>query len=333
MEEKMVKADDAAGAGDAVADSREEGRTTREETKAKPSLMDALDGVKQKRVLTGDEPGPADEKGSSEYSEPGPEEGDRTPREESGEEKEEAKESYRFKSHGEAEKGYRNLQGLVTKTQQELAKLREEMDQIREERESAKKAETEEQAETELEDYVSDRLAQSYEEVEKLDPDDFDDETAYRREVARINFRAQRDIDAKKNEFGGRFSALPEAGEPENMDTADTFTEEGGVEGLHRMIRERTREAGVDAENDPVFKGYASMAPSDMPFEKQLDWAIEETKKYRSRMGSGAAEREQPMSRGGPGRDKSRVQSPGGTAGETSMDRAFQNARERRRLQ
>jgi hypothetical protein len=291
------------------------------------SLMDVIEQTRKSRTAFGNEEsaeGPAKEEEGE--AEAGPE--DRTPRDESPEEK-----AYRFKSQEEAEKGYRHLQAEMTRAKQEAARLRKEMEEAREKAERAQRAE---QADEEYENYVTERLEQSYAEIDELDDDDED----YQKKVAKINARAQREISQKQRElYGGQdsFARREEAGEPGEPERpeADATAESRTVpaEDRGKIVLEKTSREGIDPANDPVFAGYAAMAPLEMGFEEQVEWAIDKTKEYRAGLKTRDTEVEQPLERGGPGRSNTlRPQKVPDETETTALDRALKDAREMRRL-
>jgi len=184
--------------------------------------------------------------------------------------------SLRFKSHQEAEKGYRHLQGEMTRAAQRARELEKELQALKQA--EAKKA-AQGKAEQAFVDFAADRRKQAMEQVEALS----DEDPEYTVKASRIWAEADRDIHRfdwsqfQQAEDGGQPAAgESQAPQPDPADlqqqavkTAETMAADAGLTHeadltTFRMVAGRTPE--VDEQGQP------------MSFEDQVQWAITETR-------------------------------------------------------
>ena len=253
----------------------------------------------------------------------------------------------RFKTHEEAEKGYRHIQAEKTRLEEELKQEREARAADKKAREDAEvKQKAFEEAEAGLVDFAADRHEQALTAIEDLDPDD--DE--YRKNVARI--WAEKDRDIRRYERGHGLmeapGAIPAAAKTETPPGTEESTVSEQWAYVGTKAKEAGKEAGIDFSKDEFFTMVCQSAPTKdekgtpMTFDEQIDWAITKTKNYHSTLIAGKAaereaadlkarehqERETPM-----GRSSSEIPLTGKDSGKpVSLDDAIESAREERRL-
>jgi DNA-directed RNA polymerase subunit F len=102
----------------------------------------------------------------------------------------------RFKTHEDAERGYRELQGKATRAEQEAAEARRKIAEYEAQHAARQKQEIASAAQSAvdhaIDEYMTERTEKAVEEIEALDPDD----PAHRKKVAQIY--ARRDSDVRK---------------------------------------------------------------------------------------------------------------------------------------
>lgn len=242
---------------------------------------------------------------------------------------------YRFRSHEEAEEGYRHLQREKTIAEQRAKVLEAELQKIK----NAEKRRQEETKEDEaFEAYATQRHMQALMEIDELDPDDPD----YKKKVAACWARSQRDIRKWQPRDTERVEEKQETTDIGSVPHEDTLA----------RIRAYTNEFIVKeglAENDPLFWHYAAQAPvldeqgRELPLDAQIRWAIAQTRNYHaailaeqrrrweaeaSARGRETAQREIPLGR------SAAEKPPGETepARPISLAEALDSALEQRRL-
>jgi hypothetical protein len=181
---------------------------------------------------------------------------------------------FRFKTHSEAEKGYRELQGRTTKAEQRAKTVEDELNRVK----NADRIKAEaEAAKASIIDYAATRRAKALEEIDALDPEDKE----YRKKAATCLSQADIDIYDHYQTHGRRApAALAEA-------EAETVGSDAGidVENVTKYVQEKIVADGFDA-NDPLFWNYAGHAPitdekgRPTTLDTQIQWAVSQTKQY-----------------------------------------------------
>lgn len=193
----------------------------------------------------------------------------------------------RFKSHEEAERGYRELQGKTTKAEQRAAELETELTRIRD---AGKVEEAKAKNKTDLITYATTRRAQALEAIDGLDPDAAD----YRNQAASVLAAADADVLDYRDTLPAAThrreqpAATPAVGGDDATDT---------VKYVQATLQKP--EIGLEAD-DPLFWTFAGQAPTakangePIPFDDQITWAVEKTKSYHNKLrGTDPAKREE----------------------------------------
>lgn len=261
---------------------------------------------------------------------------------------EEKEKNFRFKSHEEAEEGYRNILSRVTRAEQEAARVRKEMEYL-------KDVETFQQVIAQNEkaylDFSTERNQKALLDIDSLDPDD----PEHNKKVARIWAEANRDIrryeeqlniaarkfiSARQRQLQQQPAApapIQQQPRPDNAATPDPVD----------FVRNYISKQGLQPD-DRMFWAIAGQAPTSIDgkpidLNEQIKWAVEETKKLKasireehkkelesiaSKTGRRTAEGEVPLGRGGikPSPGKAEAERP------ISLSEAVERALESRRL-
>ncbi|MFH1158464.1 MAG: hypothetical protein V1721_06235 [Pseudomonadota bacterium] len=195
----------------------------------------------------------------------------------------------RFKSHEEAERGYKEVQGKATKAEQRASDLERENLALKEERDR-EKAEKERKtaqaaARTKVLEYGKTRKKQALEAIDKLDPDD----PEYRDKAADLLTQADLDIYENYRQNQPAPPAEKPPGEKEAPGTkAKTDAPPDEKETAREHLLGRIKAADI-AEDDELFWLFVSQTPSvdeegkRIDFDRQIDWALERTKTYQSK--------------------------------------------------
>lgn len=199
--------------------------------------------------------------------------------------------AFRFTSHEEAERGYKELQRQMTAMAEEKKSL---MSQLSEKAEADARAAAEEAGNQEFLEFATQRRAQVLKEIEAMDPD----KPEYSDEVAAAYARADLDIFRKSQAFSETFSAAPPAPQNPAADNDTNSQHQAAPSDLPTdatQIRDyvntfiSSEEIGLE-KDDPLFWTYASQAPEKdesgqpLPLESQIQWAVEQTRLYSSRV-------------------------------------------------
>lgn len=240
---------------------------------------------------------------------------------------------FRFKTHDEAEEGYKSQQGHITKIEQENAKLKEDAKA----RDDAEKAEKERKTrEAAIYEYSIGRNEEALKEIGDLDPEDED----HQKKVAEIWARATGDTRQFEPEIESITpsdddgKSIPASADNGNTSPADAGNGAGTDSDIIKYVDDTAVAAGIDP-GDLTFQHYAGIAPvSDqdgkaMTLKDQVQWAIEETKKHEATKRTKIlSEAEIPLSRSGIGR----VSGGKEETKPVSMDAALSEIEEDRRL-
>jgi hypothetical protein len=177
----------------------------------------------------------------------------------------------RFETHEKAEEGYKNLQGEKTRVDLENKKLKKELAAAEEaEKKKVGKAKTDQT----IMDFAITRHEESLKEIDELDPDADD----YQKSVSTIWAKKDRDIRNKEVELGYGATVTPA------KETEEEPKEDADKEALE-LVGEIAEKNGIDP-GDKFFLINCSLAPTEdekgehIDFEKQIEWAVNETKKY-----------------------------------------------------
>ncbi len=176
------------------------------------------------------------------------------------------KKEARFETHEKAEEGYKNLQGEKTRVDQENKKLKAELAATKEaEKIKVEKVKTDQ----EIMDFAVERHEESLKEIDELDPDDAD----YQKNVATIW--------AKKDRGIRNFEIEHDVGLKTTVQKPEEDTDEDALE----HVEEIAKKHGIDPK-DKFFLINCAQAPTEdekgehIDFEKQIEWAVNETKNY-----------------------------------------------------
>jgi|GEM_PF-1782261 len=243
----------------------------------------------------------------------------------------------RFKSHEEAEKGYKELQGKTTRIETELTELKGK--QI--ERNVAEAAEAEKKKfGDDIFGFSKKANREALDAIDVLDPDDFEDNGAYQDAVS--------DIWAKKDmAIAGFTRASTAAASPQTTVKAATTppaekpTGDESEDAWDR-VQKMAEDAGIDPK-DEFFIRTCAVAPREdgtgnkLAFDDQVGWAIEETKTYQAKFtGPAAANNALNHQKRGMPMGRATITSPlakepeGG--GKVTLNDAVEDALESRRL-
>lgn len=239
--------------------------------------------------------------------------------------KTEERKALRFKSHEEAEKGYRNIQSMKTKVEQENRDLQARIAAIEDARQ---KAIADQEFDTKYLDYSETRHKAALDAIDELDPDD----EAYQKKVARA--WAEKDRDIRRFE---REAAVVPTQQPEQA--PDTS-------GALEFVKEQAVSSDIDPD-DLFFKQTCERTPTvdeagnQMSFGDQVAWAISQTKEYHAeqhkrfqerqkaeadKKNKAFTKREEPLGRGGT------VKPSPAVANSVSLNDALEAAMDSRRL-
>lgn len=246
----------------------------------------------------------------------------------------------RFKSHEDAEKGYRELQREKTIADSRIQTLTEEIQRQKKQEKEAQDRQVEEQSFT---DYAQTRNEQALKEIDEIDPDDPD----YRKKAAAAWARANKDIRFWKP---AAQEAAPEAPKGEAPPAAPQGqSDQQAVDDAREYVCGQLEAVGLKPD-DRLFWSIARTAPTKdaqgqpLELDAQIQWALAETKNYRDailhdagatppvaaaadKKAKDAQAREMPLGRS----PADRAESPPATT-PVSMAEAISYAQERRRL-
>lgn len=194
----------------------------------------------------------------------------------------------RFETKEAAEDSYRNLQAKTTRVEQENAELRKKVVEL--EQADQVKAEME-KAEAEYEEYAANEYEKALTQIDELDADAED----YQKQVARIF--ARRDLAIKnyerehgiqtESEASSAESEGPSAETTKGPEISDDDDDQTTVKKLLEFRDAEATRAGIDP-TDKHFLLECRNTPSidekgkQIPFKDQVQWAIDETKKYHA---------------------------------------------------
>jgi hypothetical protein len=228
---------------------------------------------------------------------------------------------FRFTSHGEAERGYKESQKVITSLSEKTKTLEQENLGLKNAEQRKKDTAAAGQA---FEEFATTRNVQALNEIDKLDPDDKD----YRKNVAAAWARANRDI----REYVAPAPAAPApapaaaapAGPAASPDPAQVQKDLDEIKNYAGSIISKPENGGFDP-NDILFWSIASQAPSvnekgePIPLDDQIKWALNQTNKYLSSKGKGMSEADRIAEANRKAEDRARTEMPlGRSASERS---------------
>ena len=194
----------------------------------------------------------------------------------------------RFKSHEEAERGYKELQGKTTKAEQKAAELAAELDRIKNAG-NAEAART--QTRANLITFATNRRKKALAEIGALDPDAADYEDQSSRILGEVDIDILEYRESLPNKKPAEAATKPTVATPA---TDDPGTVAKYVQDL--IVKP---EIGLE-KDDPLFWTFAGQAPiadadgKPILIDDQIKWAVEKTKSYHNKLrGDNPAQREQ----------------------------------------
>jgi len=188
---------------------------------------------------------------------------------------------YRFKSHEEAEKAYRLLQGKTTKAEQRLKTLEQ---QIEEDKRRRRDAIATEDSDRQYMEFATERNAKALGEINDLDPED----PEYQKKAAACWARAHLDI----RRFQPKAPEIPEdlQGLPAATETTPPEPPAEAAVSTRRFVETVLEGSKIGiSKDDPLFWAYAEQSPSvdkagkPLPLKDQIWWAVQKTLDYRRR--------------------------------------------------
>lgn len=254
------------------------------------SMAEILD--KTRPVYSGH---PAEGEKPSEEAKPSEEEEEKaTPSEEEkeeeekpspSEEEEEEPPKFKYKSHEEAEKGYKEAEKLVTKRSEETQKERERSEdlqrQLNEANEALLKRESEkpeEKKEPSFLDSSTDRMQKLLQSISNIDPEDKD----YDRKVAtlwgELNTEQQAEIDRRLTSALEEYDSKKKREQEEDDD--EKSTQNRIVEDAAKIAASEGLDMKEDSDDSYMFWSFAPGAPEGT-IESQAKWACEKVKKVK----------------------------------------------------
>jgi hypothetical protein len=250
---------------------------------------------------------------------------------------------HRFKTHDDAETGYKNLQGEKTRLEQRIKSLESENAEFKKSATAGQIQTDLAKADEEIEQFEIAKNKEALAAINKLDPDDPDHEG----KVAAIWAKANREVRKFENQKLGSIETRVAAAE---NTTAEAKTREEEIEAVRTHIREviSSEEHGLE-QDDPVFWYFASRAPAQdeqgekMSLDEQIGWALENTKNHYAKI-RGTIHKEQEVAAAARGREHqeknlplsrsaaTRSASKAEDARPVSLDDALKEVRESRRI-
>jgi len=224
----------------------------------------------------------------------------------------------RFRSHDEAERGYRELQGTTTRKDREIAELKKKLNAI----------DTQEaliRTKTDYEEFVANRRIREIEDIEALDPD----AEGYQRQVAGVRASADWDI-ANQYRTLTTQPAHAAASPGQSGDEGDPPPDD-----VVAYADAKARELGLSDDDMILFDGFATRAPTadannqPLTLDAQVQWAVEKTRNFQADLIAKARQKaSQPLDRGAPGGPTP----PAALRDSGSMGDAMDRAMDMRRL-
>jgi hypothetical protein len=235
----------------------------------------------------------------------------------------------RFKSHEEAEKGYREVQSKATRAEQRAADLEKENLALKEARDQARtdaeRLAAQAVARTNVLSFGKERKKQALEAIDALDPDapDYQDKAS--------ELLVQADIDIYDNIQQNRPAAPAGEKTPAPKASAGETPDEEAIAREHLLGR--IKESGI-ADDDELFWLFAGQAPSvdeegkRIEFDRQIEWALERTKNYNSKQETRIKESIEKTA-GARGRKKQEEEIPLGRGGNPAGPGAPEDGKEK----
>ena len=193
-----------------------------------------------------------------------------------------SKEPLRFKTHEDAETGYKEIQREKTRLEAELKSQGEEMTSLKDA--EAKKAQ-DMKFEKDARAFAKDCNLEALKKIDALDPDAAD----YQDQVAEIQADTYRDISRYERD---KITEEPKK-KPGGDDTKPTHDDDA-LQTAKTHIRDVAKEHKIDPD-DEYFAMVCNTAPTKdekgtpMDFDAQIMWAINKTENYRTSVPGGDA--------------------------------------------
>ncbi|MBU2550233.1 MAG: hypothetical protein KKB20_17625 [Proteobacteria bacterium] len=190
----------------------------------------------------------------------------------------------RFKTHEEAEKGYRNIQAEKTRLELENKALKSAQEAAAK---AALEAEAKEKETADFLEFTKGRTKQALEEINALDPEDPDHEEKVALAWARMY------ADTRNFQYQPPAGAAPGTRSEEPAPAAGPKPAEGAGEPdpqAMALIKGKLAEAGLDPEDEYFWlladRGVPTRDPQGnaLTFEQSLAWAIETTKTHNQKI-------------------------------------------------
>lgn len=268
------------------------------------TLQDALNRAKQESIFTGhpakdtplegpeDEPGKGDDKDQDKGGDKDKGDQDKeTPKEEPSKTEESEKFEFKYKSHEEAEKGYREATGKMHEATTEAKKARERAEtlqnQINELTIQVSKLRETPVKEEEPSSQTPGRIAALLKDIERLEVPTEDNEQAkaeYQNKVAEIWAKALDEgiSDGVVRELERREKVAEQ--ERQKKERADS-TSKGVVQLATTRATEAKLDMKKDSDDSKLFWAMADLAPEG-DIESQVDWTIKEVQRIKGAIGS-----------------------------------------------
>ncbi len=198
---------------------------------------------------------------------------------------------YRFKSHDEAERGYREAQSKMTKDSAELARIKAAYEKLIKEKQARDETERRQKEKEAFQQHVMERRREIYNQIDELDPEA--DDYTERRAALEAQFEAEARYWEPPPEEASDSAPEP----PPEITSRDR-------ERLWKLVEDTARAEGLSVD-DPVFLHYQANAPTvdesgrELSFDEQLSRVIEQTKTYHADQAAKTrAAAESPINRG-----------------------------------
>lgn len=241
-------------------------------------------------------------------------------KDELSEEEKKAKDELRFKTHKEAEEGYREKQARVTKVEQENADLRKaagtheaEMKKVKEKEEAEKAEEKQAEVDKKVLDYSRKRHDEILQKIEDLDPED----PEHRSKVADLWSTVGADVRKFEKDAADAPLEEPEAKPGETVKekpgekkesvkakaTEETTPDDSEFKTdaeARSYVEDKVKAAGRDF-NNPVMQRAAIFSPqsndagAELTLDDQIEWAMKSADKYMEAVKTEGIDPEDPV--------------------------------------
>ena len=190
---------------------------------------------------------------------------------------------FRYKSHADAEKAYKELQAFKTKLERKNLELAAELQKTESDKDFQKKLEESDKG---FFEFSKERHSKALAEIDNLDPDS--DE--YQAKIGAIWAEKDRDIRIFEREN------QPTRQEPQERVPQSTEEEARSIAMEH--VGDMAKGEGLDPD-DAFFVSQCQLAPEtdetgeSLPFDAQVEWAINRTKAYHTQLSKASKAKEE----------------------------------------